>query len=55
MVNSRYHDSQRNTLAASLRAIRREVLIGLGGWMALSVSEEQGLLLAADRVRSRLA
>ncbi|MBC7299468.1 glycosyltransferase family protein [Nocardia salmonicida] len=55
--------SERRSLAASWSAdpraqrihpstltLRRELVIALGGWMGLEVSEDQGLLLAADAV-----
>lgn len=45
------HDWRAQVHPATL-CIRYELLLALGGWMALPASEDTGLLLAADAVRS---
>ncbi|MGH3260719.1 MAG: glycosyltransferase family 2 protein, partial [Trebonia sp.] len=43
------HDHHAEVHPATL-CIRRELLVALGGWMALPASEDTGLLLAADAI-----
>ncbi|MEO3751488.1 glycosyltransferase [Streptomyces sp. B6B3] len=45
----RAHDFRAQVHPATL-AVRRDVLLALGGWMALPASEDTGLLLALDAV-----
>jgi len=44
-------DSYRLPVHPATLCIRRELLLALGGWMALPASEDTGLLIAANTVR----